>query len=314
MAKKSKKLNELKVNFPEINKHYIPAEPGNAFSRESFLPYKFKMQKSQGKGTFQLDHKINKIVPIGAEAKVLFLYIPNYATCNCEKWVDDGDNQPVCYTPDNRAYSNRGHNCGKCQVTRDDGFTRRLTKDAYFLVVDPDDENICYLSKYTGKLDNVKDLIQIQNQVHLEMHSQYGAVGSQAIIEIYPTMVKKGNYQVLQFDTKYKIVGVMEDTSYAEWKEYSKQIQQIVDNSKDNTIERHLGRYKEKFEEANVIGVDVDEIIARDLESIKGTPLVSRGVRQAIPETAQTTIEDAAKPAEAPVDSSVVEDDDDLPF
>ena len=314
MAKKTKKLNEIKVVFPEINQHYIPADPGNAFSRESFLPYKFKMQKSSGKGTFQLDHKINKIVPIGADAKVLFLYIPPYATCNCEKWVDGGDNQPVCYSPDNRGYSNRGFNCAKCQVNRDDGFSRRLTKDAYFLVMDPDEENLCYLSKYTGRLDNVKDLIQIQNQVHLEMHAQYGAVGSQALIEIYPTMVKKGAYQVLQFDAKYKIAGVMDDASYKEWAEYSKQIQQIVDNAKDKSISRHIDRYKEKVSEAEVLGVDADELIARELESIKGSPLVARGIApQPEPEQpVQTTIE--APVNEAPVDAPVVEDDDDLPF
>ena len=325
MAKKSKKLSEVKVNFPELKAHIIPADILVPESREQYLPYKLSMQKT-GNGVFQLEHRVNKLVALDNNIEVILLYVPSWASCNCTIYDPNSKMQnrnAICYSPDNREYSNKGFKCGNkdvCPLKREDSFRKRLAKEAHLLVRDADEPEKWYLCRYTSVLDNVLALVDIRKQIHAQMNSNYNAAGSQAIIELSVVKAEENGNPVCRFGKTAKITGILSDESYKELADYVKDIRNLIDSAHDKTIERNMETYSKRAKEAETTGVDLDTLVKDAVAKIKGSPLVSQMKEEE--EKKEELVEDE-KPVEEKKekDTSVVEEandpvdeDDDLPF
>ena len=278
---KVKKLEEVKINFPSISERRIPADPMVRYSREQYLPYKFSMQKT-GDGLFQLEHKVERLVPLDNDTEIIFISIPVWASCNCRKWdpvTQRKDQNTICYSPDNRTYSNKGFQCGKetCPLKRDDNFRKSLAKEAHLLVRDATDPDKWYLSRFTSVLDNVKDLMDIRNRVHNEM-SKYGRIGSQAIVRISITKVEEYGNPVCRYNKKFEITGIIDDKSYIELGDYYKEIEAMTDASHDKTVERNIKLHADKKEEAKILGMALKDFMNLEAAKIKGAPLVTEEI------------------------------------
>lgn len=315
--------------IPKLNEFRVPADPGDPSSRESFLPYTFKLQY-KGTGGYILSHKGTGEDLKLDTAEIVFLYTSPATECQCKKTADKGNLKAptVCRTTDNRRLSFKGYLCfPECPYAEpgvakeQKKYSRPLSKMVLVLVKHPT-SGAFVIARYYGGLDRVKEYTALHQKFKMVLPSKSPdkPYPTANIARLTATVLEMANGSSGRFGG-ISWVETLTDEETAAVAELIKEVTEMYEAKLARDQEYSEKVRKEREEREKLTGVKEDPTLEGKPDPDKAPPAFQKPdptagatSQESAPAHEGNVSKPSAEDVSAAVNDLTVDDDDDLPF